>query len=482
MQTPRHQPRSSERGQVLVLAALLITTMLGLLALAVDAGLAYSQRTGAQNASDNAAIAAAEVLAKTGSTSQARAAALEYAQRNGFAHGVNGVTVTVSNPPTTGPRTGDVRFFEVNIVKPSPNIFFKLINGGSHTVGARAVAGINPVNVQPYNFVSLRDDCQKHTLMVDLGGTLTVNGGVYVNSGNASPTGPNGESLPCGNFDKGAPGYGDAFDVFGTGGKITAQKIMVRGGWETHNNDLVCLPAGCCQPSGPCTASPSINQPVLPDPLASLAAPDLAAYPVQHGTSGGPSPLTINSGTQTLQPGVYYGGITISGTANVTFAPGVYIMGGGGLSVTNSASLSADGSMIYNTRSSASPPTAGKFTAINIATTGNVTLKAPHIGPYAGLTIFQDRAATTNIILGPGNGISGLAGTVYAPGWKAGSNSDMKCDKISTTDMGSSTVVIKASGTANLQIMSAQILICGSNATFNFDASGLAGAGLSLVE
>jgi hypothetical protein len=474
--------RRDERGQVLIVATLLMTTILGLLALAVDAGLAYSQRSGAQNASDNAALAAAEVLAKTGSVGQAITAANEYAQRNGFTNGVAGVSVSVLNPPTTGPHSGDVRFFEVKIAKPSPNVFFRMLNGGSHTVGARAVAGINPGNVLPYNFVSLRDDCQQHTLLVDLGGTLTVNGGVYVNSGNGDLKGPGGVKVGCGNESKGGPGYGDGFDIFGVGGKITAQKMMVRGGWETHNNDLVCLPAGCCQPIGACTATPSINQPVLPDPLASLAAPDLTAYPAQHGSSGAPSALSISGGTQTLQPGIYYGGIKISGTASVTFSPGVYIMAGGGLSVTGSASLSADGSMIYNTRSSATPPAAGAFTAINLTTTGSVILKSPHVGPYAGLMIFQDRLATTNVILQPGNGINGLAGSIYAPGWKAASNSDMKCNKISTADTGSSTVVINASGTANVQIMSAQLLICAANATFSFDASGLAMAGLSLVE
>ena len=469
--------RARERGQVLPLAALLLTALLGLGALAIDAGLAYTQRTRAQGAADNAALAAAQEASAGGTRAQAIQAATEYAQRNGYKDGVNGVSVVINNPPASGPRAGDSSFYEVKIGTAAPNVFYRILGKSSGTVGARAVAGTNSTKVLPYNFASLRSDCGQHTLKVQLGGTLTVNGGLYVNSGDSDKKDGSGNPLPCGNESKGAPGYGDAFDVFGTGGKIVAQKIMVHGGWETHNNDQVCVPAGCCVPPGPCSAGPLIGQPILPDPLASLAPPQLSSYPVQHGSAAAPSALSITSGTVTLQPGVYYGGIAISSTANVTFAAGVYIMAGGGLSVTGGASLNAAGVMVYNTNATAG----GKFTAVNLATTGSVTLSPPRSGLYAGLTIFQDRAATTNIILQPGNGINGLSGTMYAPGWNANSSADPSCPG-STKDSGAATVVVGASGTANLQVISAQILICGSNATFSFNSSGFANSSLSLVE
>ena len=57
-------------------------------------------------------------------------------------------------------------------------------------------------------------------------------------------------------------------------------------------------------------------------------------------------------GTVTLQPGIYYGGLSLSG--NATLSSGVYIMAGGGMtfvtgnsSITNTAS---GGIMIYNTQ------------------------------------------------------------------------------------------------------------------------------------
>src|SRR5687768_17947320 len=52
-----------ERGQVLVMGALMMTVLLGFLALVLDAGNAYAQRRFVQNGADAAAIAAARVLA-----------------------------------------------------------------------------------------------------------------------------------------------------------------------------------------------------------------------------------------------------------------------------------------------------------------------------------------------------------------------------------------------------------------------------------
>ncbi|TAK63410.1 MAG: pilus assembly protein TadE, partial [Dehalococcoidia bacterium] len=71
-----HQP-AREHGQVLPLAALLLTALFGLGALAIDAGLAYAQRTRAQGAADNAAVAAAQAASAGATRAQAIQAAIE---------------------------------------------------------------------------------------------------------------------------------------------------------------------------------------------------------------------------------------------------------------------------------------------------------------------------------------------------------------------------------------------------------------------
>src|SRR5688572_17177565 len=58
----RHAHRG-ERGQVLVMGALMMTALLGFLALVLDVGNAYAQRRFMQNAADAASIAGARYMA-----------------------------------------------------------------------------------------------------------------------------------------------------------------------------------------------------------------------------------------------------------------------------------------------------------------------------------------------------------------------------------------------------------------------------------
>ena len=52
---------------------------------------------------------------------------------------------------------------------------------------------------------------------------------------------------------------------------------------------------------------------------------------------------TVDSLTTTLQPGVYCGGLTIKGNANVTFAPGEYIIKDGKFFVDSNSKVSGQG-------------------------------------------------------------------------------------------------------------------------------------------
>jgi len=131
---------TDERGQVLVLSAMIVTLLLGMVGLIVDGGFYYGQRRQAQNSADEAARAAAYELAFGGDESDAIAAAYAYAAANGF--DVNGEeSVTVNIPPVSGPNAGDSNYIEV-IVGETPRTFFiHVILGSASEVSARAVAG-----------------------------------------------------------------------------------------------------------------------------------------------------------------------------------------------------------------------------------------------------------------------------------------------------------------------------------------------------
>jgi len=93
-------PRKNERGQALILIVLAIVGLIGLTALAVDGGVAYSDRRQSQNAADASALAAA--LAKSRDQDLTSAAYVRAASNNFNNDGTTNV-VTVHNPPASGP-------------------------------------------------------------------------------------------------------------------------------------------------------------------------------------------------------------------------------------------------------------------------------------------------------------------------------------------------------------------------------------------
>jgi hypothetical protein len=113
----------------------------------------------------------------------------------------------------------------------------------------------------------------------------------------------------------------------------------------------------------------------------------------------------------TLNPGVYIGGISISGQANVILNPGIYYMQGGGFSLSGQGNLSGNGVMIYNDPINASDK-------VSLTGQGSVTLSPPTTGTYAGMVIYQDHSTTNSADTAPialtGQGNMTVTGTIYA--------------------------------------------------------------------
>ena len=74
---------SSEKGQVIVIVALLFLTFVAILALVLDGGSVYAARRQAQNAADGGALAGAAYMCEHLSESGGRQKAIEYAVKNG---------------------------------------------------------------------------------------------------------------------------------------------------------------------------------------------------------------------------------------------------------------------------------------------------------------------------------------------------------------------------------------------------------------
>jgi hypothetical protein len=144
----------------------------------------------------------------------------------------------------------------------------------------------------------------------------------------------------------------------------------------------------------------------LADPFSNLAAP------VGNAVTGATSAIVCSGNTSlAVNPGTYTR-ITASGNCQLVLHSGVYILGGGGLSVSGNASISGNEVMLYNAGSNYPAPD-GSFDSITISGNGTFHLSPPTAGAFAGVTIFQARDNTKQISLS-GNS-SGLTGTIYAP-------------------------------------------------------------------
>ena len=378
---------------MVVLFALILVVLAASAGLLLDGGMASATRRQAQAAADTAALAAARAI---GSGQNGVTKAREIAALNGFSATTpdcSGTTVTgveVNQPPLSGAYTGNSSYVEIVARRAMRTGFAGLIGQGCWMVSARAVAVVDGSAVSPCTFCSLNNTADNHTLVLNNGATLRVDGEIYVNSTNGGVT-PGVCAL------KGYEVCGDGFDVFGDGGYISAKKISVVGGWETHDGNIATadeITTGCEHYTPPSQGPPAkvcVHMPVLPDPLndpanpaAYVAPPTPGSRPIagqngcpayalsSAGTSSAPDKLEISSGTPTICPGTYYGGIKLTNSASVTMMPGVYIIVGGGFAMLNNSSIDGTaGVMIYNS--------SGSGTAVN-TTAGTSSVPDPIVG------------------------------------------------------------------------------------------------------
>jgi Putative Flp pilus-assembly TadE/G-like len=347
------------RGAALLTTTLLLPLFMAILGLAVDLGYCFYIRREMQGAADAAAIGGANAV-RLGDQAGVVAAGKNDAAANGFADGVNHVAVTINNPPSTGSYTKDSTAVEAVISESVPTFFMRVLGVNSLTISTRAVAHLGSGTGCIFALDPTADDA------------IVVSSSAVVDS-------------QCGVFDNSdSP---NALVVNG-GGCLTASSILVTGYDSTDS---------CVSPQ------PVTDSPPVADPLAYIQPP----------TFGGCDYTDFQvSGTATLSPGVYCGGITIQPNDDITFAPGTYILLGGGLNISGAGStVQGTGVTFYNTQNSAY-----SFGPIVISGGASGTLSAPTDGPFAGILFFQDRTvnSTAQNTLANGTG-GGFTGALYFP-------------------------------------------------------------------
>ena len=328
---------ASEKGAVLIMAAVSMLALMGFMGLALDVGSLYHHERVMQTAADAGALGGGAEIFRAQS-SLVTPSALTATTDNGFADGIDSVAVTVNHPPASGFYTGDAQYVEVLISQPTPTYFMQLFGWTTVPVAARAVAG---VGANGPNCIYLLEPTASTALELNSNATVTADCGMVINSSHASAI------------------------RLTSNASVTATTVSVTG--DIEGSGAITTTAS----SGPRTGVPP-----SPDPLAYLTPPAYAGCDYDG--------LALDDGTTFLTPGVYCRGITLKSNAHAILTPGVYVMRGGGILMESSTVLEGDGVTIFLTDGGY------EYNPVNFQSSTQVRLAAPTTGPYAGILFYQD--------------------------------------------------------------------------------------------
>ena len=254
--------KSLGRVALLIYGTGLVIVLLSCCGLLVDLGLMELTKLQMQSAADAAAIGAA-LAVQVGN--QASAGLLEAAQ-NGFTDGINGVTVSISSPPTSGSYADNVYGIQAVVTKQAKGIFFPT----TLTLRVQSTAlGI------PAPCVYLLNQSSMQTTLNAVNETIQGNCPFYI-------------------------GYSYFFNG---GSSSTGSQFFVASSGATS--------------TGSVSPNPIFGVPTVSDPLAYITNPMVGSCTYTD---------TSVTAQTTLQPGVYCGGLNINTTSTVTLNPGVYIV------------------------------------------------------------------------------------------------------------------------------------------------------------
>ncbi len=379
-------------GTFAVIAGLLLPVLIAGAVLATEVGNWAYRHEQMQGAADAAALSAVISKLANASTSATTAQGQAVAAASGFVQGVDGVTVVVNSPPSSGPNASRTDAVEVIIQRSYVPSLAKFISNNSVTVRARAVA--RHVTGGGACVLSLDNNANK---AVELQGSavVTLNGcNAATNSSSAS----------------GLYAWGSS--------SLTVAKAVSAGG--IVGDDRINASSGLVRGS---TA--------LADPYASLSYPTYNSSTAQAFPANG-----------TIYPGVWTGPIQ----GAITMSPGIYYVDAGTFTLNGSGSIYGRGVTIVLANITGALKPNNNPAIIN----GNspVDLTAPTDGPTAGIVLFGDRSMKTNLTINGGS-TQNWGGAIYMPGvdltFVGGASGTTGCTQIVTK-------TVSFSGTSNLSL------------------------------
>jgi Flp pilus assembly protein TadG len=373
-----------ESGSVMSFLAVVPVLTVGVVCF--ETGQLYVAKRQMQIAADAAALAASVDSVAGKSSSVVAATALYEAQRNGFTNGVNGVTVSVHSPPTSGSFQSSSIATEVIVQKAQGyslgTMLFNMLSKSSPSVvmKARAVATqiTTTSNLSNACIIALTDGNEQGISMTNFN---TFGSDCSILS-NATATGSTSTT--------------SAFDM------------------STFNNGTIHNDANnaVIWTRGSFTQTSRTGSALVADAILQNRTMDTLYDPYAVGNSKAlptPSPggctytnySPPNDGNVTLSPGTYCGGLTVQNKTNVYFTPGTYYIADGDLIISadqnvrcpscgTSGGVTTGVTFVLTTTGSTS-----NIGGVSMTSENNVTLNAPSTGIYAGVLFYQDRRATT---------------------------------------------------------------------------------------
>lgn len=343
-----------QRGTVAILFGASIFAITGLTALAVDFARAYNEKSVLQQATDAAALAGAAL--HDGDTEQRIAVATAH-----FMVNYNSKTGSTATPlvQVSGSRV------TVSATATLPTAFARVIGFDTLEVPSESEADVAQSSPMNACLLALNPSAASGIRLVGDARLVAPNCWVWSNSTLS-------ESISGGGTAQGsAAGFCAAGGVYG----------------GSHF-----------------APSPRSGCPPIPDPYANLVAP--------WSGSCTATDLSFGPGAHNISPGTYCGGIRVQSSANVSFAPGTYVIKDGPLIFLGQSISAGNGVTFYFT--GASSGQAG----LQVAGGAAVDFKAPATGDLAGFVFVQHRysqpGSTSSIT---GGARVKLEGILYMPTW-----------------------------------------------------------------
>lgn len=172
---------------------------------------------------------------------------------------------------------------------------------------------------------------------------------------------------------------------------FTASYLNIAGNYLAGSNATITTASGTVS-----TGASTFTDPMIDIPSPSYSSCNYNNFSV--------------SGTATLNPGVYCGGLTMSGTGTITMNPGTYIIDGGPFKAAGGPNITGNGVTIV-----LDGKISGNYATLDVSGSGTRSLIPPTTGTYSQVTVYQSRNAPSNSNTMTGAGALTVNGIVYLP-------------------------------------------------------------------